>query len=168
MSPMDSISSSRSTTSWADVVAEAPELAGSVVERFAAHRHHVLATLRRDGSPRVSGTEVTLLDGELWLGSMWMARKAADLRRDPRCAVHAHTGDGSMDDGDAKLDAVAEELEGERREEVLRRLGAPPGPAHLFLLHPVRVVVTGLNGRGDGIVVRSWSAGGHVVEVDRT
>lgn len=156
------------TTSWGDVVAEASDLTESVAGRFASNRHHVLATLRRDGSPRLSGTEVTLFDGELWLGSMWQARKAIDLRRDPRCAVHAHTGDGSMEGGDAKLDAIAEELDGDRRDEVLRRLGAPLGPAHLFLLHPLRVVLTGLNQRGDGIVVRSWTRHAGVTEVDRT
>src|SRR5918997_6790065 len=69
--------------SWGEVAAEAPELAAAVEARFAAHKHAVLGTLRRDGGPRLSGTETTFKDGELWLGSMEPARKVDDIRRDP-------------------------------------------------------------------------------------
>jgi hypothetical protein len=40
-----------------------------------------LATLRRDGSPRISGTEVEFTDGQVWLGMMPGSLKALDLRR---------------------------------------------------------------------------------------
>src|SRR4028119_1191603 len=79
--------------SWTAVEAEAPELA-TLARRFLdAHVHKTLATLRRDGSPRISGTEVASADGELWLGSMWRSLKALDLQRDPRFALHS----GSVD-----------------------------------------------------------------------
>jgi len=56
--------------SWSDVEANAPELAGLARGFLDAYVHKTLATLRRDGSPRISGTEVEFADGELWLGSM--------------------------------------------------------------------------------------------------
>ena len=52
-----------------------------------------LPPLRADGSPRISGIEATFEDGELTFGSMPNARKGADLRRDPRFALHSATVD---------------------------------------------------------------------------
>ena len=60
---------------------------------FDAHRHKTIATLRADGAPRISGIEVVFADGELTFGSMAHARKGADLRRDPRFALHSATVD---------------------------------------------------------------------------
>lgn len=73
--------------------AEAPELASRALESFGRSRHEVLATLRRDGSPRVSGIEVDFADGELWIGCLRRSRKALDLLRDARFALHS----GSVD-----------------------------------------------------------------------
>ncbi len=53
-----------------------------------AGRHKTIATLRADGSPRISGIECEFADGELRFGSMARARKGVDLRRDPRFALH--------------------------------------------------------------------------------
>jgi hypothetical protein len=75
--------------SWREVEAEVPELAARARRFLDAHVHKTLATLRRDGSPRISGTEVDFADGELWLGSMWRSLKALDLQRDPRFALHS-------------------------------------------------------------------------------
>src|SRR5205823_6748377 len=75
---------------WAVVEAAEPEFAGRVRERFGAFRHHVLATLRKDGAPRLTGLEADFRDGELWLGMMVGSRKALDLRRDPRFSLHAN------------------------------------------------------------------------------
>ena len=54
--------------SWHQVAASAPRFADTVRALFDAHRHKVLATLRKDGSPRVSGIETGFVEGELWLG----------------------------------------------------------------------------------------------------
>ena len=80
-------------TSWQDVEQAQPEFAQRVRALFDAHRHKTLATLRADGSPRISGIEAAFEDGELVLGSMANARKGADLRRDPRFALHSATVD---------------------------------------------------------------------------
>ena len=78
---------------WREVEAEAPELAARAKGFLDAHTHLTIATLRRDGSPRISGTEIVWHDGDLHIGSMWRAVKALDLIRDPRFALHS----GSLD-----------------------------------------------------------------------
>jgi Pyridoxamine 5'-phosphate oxidase len=80
-------------TAWQDVERAVPEFARRVQALFDAHRHKTIATLRADGSPRISGIEAAFDDGELVFGSMPNARKGADLRRDPRFALHSATID---------------------------------------------------------------------------
>jgi hypothetical protein len=78
---------------WQDVERAVPEFAQRIRTLFDAHRHKTIATLQADGSPRISGIEVSFDDGQLAFGSMRNARKGADLRRDPRFAVHSATVD---------------------------------------------------------------------------
>src|ERR1700753_2225028 len=70
-----------------------PDFAQRVQALFDAHRHKTIATLRADGSPRISGIEVVFENGELVFGSMPRARKGDDLHRDPRFALHSATVD---------------------------------------------------------------------------
>jgi hypothetical protein len=78
---------------WHEVERAAPEFARRVRELLDARRHKTIATVRADGSPRISGIETAFEDGELTFGSMPGARKGADLRRDPRFALHGATVD---------------------------------------------------------------------------
>jgi Pyridoxamine 5'-phosphate oxidase len=78
---------------WQEVERAEPGFADRVRALFEAHRHKTIATLRADGSPRVSGIEAGFENGELIFGSMPNARKGADLRRDPRFALHGATVD---------------------------------------------------------------------------
>ena len=80
-------------TAWQEVERAEPEFAQRVRALFDAHRHKTIATVRADGSPRISGIETLFEDGELIFGSMPNARKGADLRRDPRFALHSATVD---------------------------------------------------------------------------
>src|SRR5262245_38173499 len=80
-------------TAWRDVETTEPEFAQRVRALFDAHRHKTIATVRADGSPRISGIEAAFEDGELTFGSMSKARKGADLRRDARFALHSATVD---------------------------------------------------------------------------
>jgi hypothetical protein len=90
--------------SWRAIESSAPDLAAMAKGHFDAHLFKVLATLRRDGSPRISGVEVEFAeDGELYTGSMWMAVKAQDLRRDPRFALHSCPPPSEQWSGDAKI-----------------------------------------------------------------
>jgi hypothetical protein len=139
-------------TSWNDVAEQAPELAGAVRDRFAVRKHATMATLRKDGSPRISGTEVEFCDGELWLGSMPMALKALDLRRDPRLALHSPTVDPPEDDpgtwaGEAKVAGRAVEVGNED----------PADGSHRFRVDVDEVVLTRV--RGDALLIESWHPG---------
>lgn len=98
--------------SWSEVEGEAPELAVRARAFFDANKHKTLATLRRDGSPRISGSEVEFADGEVWFGSMWRAVKALDLQRDGRFAIHSGSADPDEGwEGDAKLAGRAVEVD---------------------------------------------------------
>src|SRR5690606_32080958 len=109
------------TTNWEAFAPAEPGLARTVEERFGAHTHHVLATLRKDGSPRTSGLEVRFLGGELWLGMMPGSLKALDLRRDPRFALQANPGEGTtMGGGDVRIAGRAVEAADSTEE---RRVG---------------------------------------------
>lgn len=77
--------------------ADEPELSRRVKDLFTAHKHHTMATLRKDGSPRISGTEVDFADDGLALGMLGGAMRAADLRRDQRVALHSCTADPDDD-----------------------------------------------------------------------
>src|SRR3954470_8101169 len=95
--------------SWSEVEAQAPELAARARSLFDGFTHKTLATLRRDGGPRISGTEVEFSGGEAWSGSMWRAVRALDLQRDPRFAIHSGSPDPPDWPGDAKIAGTAEE-----------------------------------------------------------
>jgi hypothetical protein len=145
--------------SWAEIEREAPGLAQLARGMFDAHVHKTLATLRRDGSPRISGTEVIFAHGELWLGSMWRAVKALDLQRDSRFALHSGSGDPPDWSGDAKAAGRAEEV---TSADVIQRVvagNAPPGPMHLFRCDIAELSVVRLGEPGDHLVIESWHQG---------
>jgi hypothetical protein len=153
--------------SWAEFEAEAPELAASVRERLDAHKHKTIATLRRDGSPRISGTETQFRDGELWIGSMWRALKALDLRRDPRFALHSGSDEPDDWSGDAKLAGVVEEITDPERVRELNGAAAEAGPSHLFRLDLHEVSTVDLNDDRTALVIRIWTPGEGVREIER-
>lgn len=146
-----------SSMRWADVETAGAGFAAAVLARFTASKHHVLASLARDGSPRVWGTEVDLWRGDLLLGSMVPARKVDDLRRDPRCALHANPGDGSMTGGDAKLAARAVEVTDAAVLADFTAERQPPPPFVLFRLELTSVVLTEVD--GDVLRIRSLRPG---------
>jgi hypothetical protein len=151
--------------SWSEFEAEAPELAAKVAARLDAHVHKTLATLRRDGSPRISGTETNRRDGELWIGSMWDALKARDLRRDPRFALHSGSDDPDDWNGDAKLAGEVEEiLDAARVNEVN---GSEVGRSHLFRLDLHEVSHVGLDDERKALVIEVWTPGAGVRTIRR-
>ena len=142
---------------WRDIEAAEPEFAARVQKLFDAGRHKTIATLRADGSPRISGIECEFADGEVRFGSMTGARKGADLRRDPRFALHGppfHPVEGKEGDwpGEAKIAgravpagpvATGEDGEG------------PDGES--FTADITEVVITHLNDEANKLVVESWT-----------
>jgi Pyridoxamine 5'-phosphate oxidase len=146
---------------WEDVTTAAPELAKAARELFEAHTHLTIATLRKDGSPRISGIECNFIEGELWFGSMPDALKARDLQRDPRFALHSGTGDASDWQGDAKVGGRAEEItDPDRMTEIFEAMGHPQsGPSHLFRAELSEVSTVRLGDPADHLVIDSWREG---------
>ncbi|MET9676126.1 pyridoxamine 5'-phosphate oxidase family protein [Streptomyces sp. NPDC006482] len=145
-------------TTWSAFEAAEPELAATVRERFGQHTHHALATVRKDGSPRLSGIEAGFRFGELWLGMMPNSRKALDLRRDPRLALLANPGPGTdMGGGDVRVSGRAVEITDP--ETVARYVAeaGDPQPFHLFRVEPTEVVRTWVD--GEELVLRTWVPG---------
>jgi hypothetical protein len=137
---------------WQEFSDQAPELADAAQQRFTVRKHCTMATLRRDGAPRISGTEVEFSQGELWIGSMPGAMKALDLRRDPRVALHSPTSDPPDPDpsdwpGEAKIGARAVEVPSED----------PDDASHRFRMDVHEVVLTRVE--GDQLVIESWHEG---------
>ena len=155
---------------WGMVVAEAPELARRARELFDSHRHKILGTLRKDGSPRLSGTEVTFLDDDVWFGGMWMSRKCLDLRRDPRFALHTSSLDPPAWRGDARLSGTVQEVVDQAAFDALVAASggeAPAGPSHLFRAELEEVVLTRLGDPADHLVIELWRPGRGVERTER-
>jgi Pyridoxamine 5'-phosphate oxidase len=97
---------------WVEFEKDAPEFAARVRAVLDRHKHKTMATLRGDGSPRISGAEIQFAGGDVFSGSMPDAVKGRDLRRDPRVAFHSQSEDADQNDpeswpGDAKFSGRA-------------------------------------------------------------
>ncbi|EFL34342.1 hypothetical protein SSQG_04860 [Streptomyces viridochromogenes DSM 40736] len=156
------------TANWATFVTAEPELAGIVEKRFGAYTHHVLATLRKDGSPRTTGLEVRFLGGELWFGMMPDSLKALDLRRDPRFALQANPGEGTgMGGGDVRIGGRAIEVDDARTKARYAEEVEPPEPFHLFRTELTEVVRTYVED-DTYLVVQVWKPGTALRTIKRT
>ena len=129
---------------------------------FDGRRHKIIATVRADGSPRISGIEAAFEDGELVFGSMPSARKGADLRRDPRFALHSATidpveGSEAQWPGEAKISG--------------RAIAAGPvseGPdGDRFRTDIAEVVHTHLNEKATMLVVEWWTPAHGLRRIER-
>jgi hypothetical protein len=150
-------------TSWQEFEQEAPELAAEIRVRFEAHETHVLATLRKDGSPRVSGSEVDFSGADLTFGSMLGAIKARDLQRDGRFAIHAHPADN----GDAKIAGIATEATAQADKDALRTGSEPPGDFHAFVTSLTEAVLTSVDQEAAELVIQVWRPGQGVTTIRR-
>jgi hypothetical protein len=154
--------------SWSEFAASAPALAERVKTRFDEHKHKTMATIRKDGGPRISGTETRFEDGELFIGSMWKAVKALDLRRDPRFAIHSATIDPEAPGwSEAKIAGIAHEIV--EREEVLQRNGeaADDGQSHLFRLDLTEVSAVYLDDERTKLLIEVWTPDKGVRVIER-
>jgi hypothetical protein len=141
--------------SWAQIEAEAPQLAGLARGILDAHKHKTIATLRADGSPRISGIEAEIEDGELRFGSMSGSRKGSDLSRDPRFALHSGSDDPPEWGGDAKLAGRAVEV------------SSPGSDAQHFEADIHELSVVRLNEARDRLVIELWKEGEGVRTMSR-
>ena len=150
---------------WSEIEAEVPELAAAARELLDGHVHKTIATLRRDGSPRISGIETTWHDGELLIGSMARAVKALDLQRDPRFALHTGSEDPDAGwAGDAKLAGRMDEIVDDA---ATRKAVVGEGDAHAFRADITELVVVSLNEERTKMVVESWHEGRGTSRLER-
>lgn len=152
---------------WSEIEAAAPELAAYARERLEAATHHTLATLRRDGWPRISGTELKFAEGDLWIGSMWRSMKALDLLRDPRFALHSASVDPPDWQGDAKVAGTMEEVTDPALLAAVWGEEVEPGSMHAFRANINEVVTVRMGDPADHIVIESWHEGRGVSRVQR-
>ncbi len=153
--------------SWATIRELEPGFAAAVERRFDKYTHKVLATLRKDGSPRVSGIEAEFRDGEVWLGMMPRSLKAVDLRRDPRLALHSGTEDpgDSPSPGtvfDAKIAGRAVEIP--ESESSVEQAGLQP---HRFRIEIDEVVLVTLGDPADHLIIKVWTPTSALKEIRR-
>jgi len=151
---------------WTDIEQAEPEFAARVQRLFDAGRHKTIATVRADGSPRISGIECEFADGDLRFGSMTGARKGADLERDPRFALHGptfHPEEGKEGDwpGEAKIAGRAIPAGPVPTDEANTEAGV------MFVADITEVVVTGLDAEATKLVVESWTPARGLRTVER-
>lgn len=136
---------------WAEANRQAPAVAAAILARFMGHPHHVLGTLTRDGSPRLSGINVMYNDEVLWFGCMPASRKGDDIERDNRISLHSAPLLESLEGGDAVISGFARALRPDRV-----RTWRPETPADgvfyevdVSSLHLVEV-------RGEDLMITMW------------
>ncbi|HEX3780242.1 MAG TPA: pyridoxamine 5'-phosphate oxidase family protein [Pseudonocardiaceae bacterium] len=140
-------------TWWDEFAVAEPEFAQRVRDRFSIRKHCTMATVRKNGAPRISGTEVEFSDGGLFIGSMSGALKALDLRRDSRLALHSPTEDAPEEDqtswaGEAKISGLAHEVGDPSKVE----------ESHRFRIEVTEVVLTRVGGP-DHLLIETWRPG---------
>src|SRR2546430_8290069 len=142
---------------WKEIEQGEPAFAARVRALFDAGRHKTIATLRADGSPRISGIECEFTDDELRFGSMTGARKGADLRRDPRFALHGptfHPEVGKEGDwpGEAKIAGRAIPAGPVTTDD-----GSEQPAGAMFAAAITEVAITALNAETTKLVVEAWT-----------
>ena len=135
-----------------------PDFSTKVRTIFDAQKHKTMATIRRDGSPRISGTEMEFSDGDVFIGMMPASVKFADLQRDARVAFHSGSEDAPTDDptswrGDAKIAGRAIEV--------------PEKKFRKFRIDITEVVLIRVGRPADHLVIESWHPGRGLVRDER-
>ena len=124
---------------WSELERRQPALAELGRRRLLEPGVVLVATIRSDGTPRVSPVEPFVLDGGLWLSMLWASRKAADLQRDSRILLHSIITSRDGGEGEFKIRGTARaeddpDLHARYAAAVSTGLGWTPEPGrfHLF------------------------------------
>ena len=155
---------------WSELADLQPELAELGRHKLLDPQVVLVATIRRDGSPRLSAVEPFILDGELWLSMLLGSTKAKDLLRDPRVLVHSVITGRDGGDGEFKVRGTARprtdpDLHRRYAAAVAESLGwrPVPGEFHLFTVDIDDVTfIRYEDATGDQFVTR-WPPGAEFV-----
>lgn len=160
---------------WSDMEQAQPRLAVLGRQHLIGPGVVLVATVRRDGSPRISAVEPLVLDGSLWLGMMWQSTKARDLRRDSRILVNSVITSPDGNDGEVKIRGTvrAEDDPGvfvRYADTAAERLGwrPEPGHMHLFDLDIEQVTYIGYDPPTGGQHVAMWPPPREFIRPGRT
>ena len=149
---------------WRDLERAAPEVAAVARERVFGIGVALLGTIRSDGSPRISPVEPYLEDSHLLFGAMSWSRKAADLSRDPRFALHS-TVTGPEDGApEVKLYGWVSEADSTLRSmcDDAWWVGRPESSARVFEAHVTQATLVVWDLPAAELTVRTWSMGAGV------
>ncbi|MGH3095005.1 MAG: pyridoxamine 5'-phosphate oxidase family protein [Streptosporangiales bacterium] len=147
---------------WSEMESRQPRLAELGRRRLLAPGVVLVATIRRDGAPRLSPVEPLVMDGDLWLSMLWGSTKAADLARDTRILVHSVITGRDGGEGEYKVRGTAHAesdpaVQRRYADAVTESLGWRPKPGrfHLFSvdLHDV-TFIRYVDATGDQFVTR--------------
>jgi hypothetical protein len=151
---------------WSDIERTQPRLGKLAHTRLIEPGVVLVATTRRDGTPRLSPVEPLVMDGDLWLSMMWQSAKAHDLLRDPRVLVHNIITSRTGTDGEFKIRGTASQ---EKDPAVQRRyadkaastLGwnPEPGKFHLFAVNIEHTAVLSYDEPTGDQHVATWPPG---------
>ena len=155
---------------WQDLQDQQPRLGALAHDRLVGPGVLLVATVRRDGTPRLSPVEPFVLDGDLWLSMLLGSLKAADLLRDPRVLVHSIVTGPDGGEGEMKVRGTAVDVPDSARQRryadaVAAVLPWAPevGRFHLFTVDVDDVTYVRYDSAsGDQFVVR-WPAGSETV-----
>jgi hypothetical protein len=88
---------------WQELSEREPRLAEVAHDRLIKPGVLLVATIRHDGTPRLSPVEPLIFEGDLWLSMMWQSHKALDLLRDDRILIHSVVTARDGGEGEVKL-----------------------------------------------------------------
>ena len=139
--------------SWAQLEAEAPELARLCRTRLEESGVALLGTLRVDGSPRIDPVEPHFAENELVIGVMRDTAKARGLRRDSRVVLHSTVRGPHTGEPDIKLSGhvVPSEVRAGWWAE------RPSAAVEVYSLHVEEAVAIEWSLEASSMVVRRWS-----------
>ena len=141
--------------SWRALEEKNPELAA-----FGALRLHgqvaYLATLRKDGSPRVHPMTPIIGQGHLFVFMEPTSPKGHDLRRDGRYALHCAVSDTSGAGGEFTVSGQAQFIDNLELRALAVQL-APYSPAERYILFEFSIEsATSTVYEGEGIIRQRW------------
>lgn len=128
---------------WKTFESQSPEMAEFVRTRL-HNKVAYLATIRKDGSPRVHPFTPIIGDGYFFIFMEPTSPKGHDLRRDPRFAVHCSVSDTSGQSGEVIVTGKAVFIEDADARVVAVNI-SPYKPAERYILfefHPEAVTIT--------------------------
>ncbi|WP_262851080.1 pyridoxamine 5'-phosphate oxidase family protein [Mumia quercus] len=151
---------------WSDLVSRQPRLADAARRRLLDPGVVLLASVRRDGTPRVSPVEPFVLGDDLLLSMLWGSTKAKDVSHDPRILVHSIVTGPEGTDGELKLRGRAvpvddRDVQSRYAEAVGEALGWRPQPGrfHLFRVDVEHVAFVRWDSSANDQLVTTWPPG---------